>query len=113
MKTTQWIAALSLLALSSSVLAQESADKKYAYLLGTAVPTQAAQRTIAITPNTKAVNVTGGETVQFTVGDSAFAWKFDVAMTVSSFELNAVAPAGLLAQTVRAYVATDPQYLNP
>ncbi len=81
-------------------------------LLGDPAPAPAATRTIAITPATKYVNVTGGDIVKFTVGDKSFTWAFNGAISVSSFELNLVAPPGMLDHTVTAYVAPDPRYIG-
>jgi len=69
-----------------------------------------AVRTIVILPETKWVNVQGGDTVAFVVGGRTFAWSFDGA--VRSFDLRAVAPPGLLDHSVIAYVAPDPKYLR-
>jgi hypothetical protein len=79
-------------------------------LLGDPAPPSAATHTIAIKPDTRWVNVTGGDTVRFVVGDKAFAWNFTVAPTVSSFALNQVAPPGVLGREVVVYVAPDPRY---
>lgn len=80
--------------------------------LGDAAPLAAATKTMAIRPDTKWVNVTGGDTVKFVVGDKAFAWAFNVASTVRSFDLRRVAPTGMLDHQVEAYVAPDPRYLG-
>lgn len=90
--------------------ASRSPDNPRLDLLGDPSPLAAATQTIVITPETKWVNVTGGETVKFIVGDQAFAWNFGVAQSVSSFPLNQVAPAGLMNRKVMAYVAPDPRY---
>jgi hypothetical protein len=79
-------------------------------LLGDPVPPYAAMRSVAITPDTRWVNVTGGETVKFIVDDKTFAWSFNVAQTVSSFALNQVAPPGVLGKEVMVYVDPDPRY---
>ena len=92
--------------------AQDQVPSKHLDLLGDPASVSAAQRTIVITPETKYVNVTGGEVVKFVVGEQSFAWHFDVAMTVSAFELNQVAPTGLLAQKVVTYITPDPMYRN-
>ncbi|RJG24130.1 CzcE family metal-binding protein [Massilia cavernae] len=81
-------------------------------LLGDPAPTAAATQAIVITPETRWVNVTGGETVKFIVGDKEFAWNFTVAPSISSFALNRVAPAGIMTRNVVAYVAPDPHYLG-
>ncbi len=65
-------------------------------------------RTIAISPDTKFVNVTGGETVRFQVGARSFVWTFNG--TRSSFDLARVAPAALLDHKVTTYVADDPMH---
>jgi hypothetical protein len=81
-------------------------------LLGDPAPDTAAERTIRITPDTKYVNVDGGQVVRFDVGGRTFTWNFDTAQTVTSFDLNRVAPPGLLDHVVRAYVAPNPLYSN-
>lgn len=81
-----------------------------AKLLGDPAPATVAARTIVIRPNTKSVNVVGGETVRFKVDGKSFAWSFNVPETVTSFDLNRVAPADMLDHKVKVYVATDPKY---
>ncbi len=81
-------------------------------LYGQSAPTSAAERTLVITPTTKYVNVEGGQIVKFVVGDKEFAWNFNNASTVRSFDLNDVAPSGVLSHVVRAYVAPDPKYIG-
>lgn len=81
-------------------------------LLGDPAPTASATKTIVIEPGTKWVNVTGGDIVNFVVGEKSFAWAFNVARGVSSFELNRVAPPNMLDHRVDAYVAPDPRYLG-
>lgn len=81
-------------------------------LYGYPQPPSAYGREIVITPDTRHVNVTGGETIRFIVGDKIFAWNFFVARTVSNFDLNAVAPPGVLDHPVRVYVAPDPRYIG-
>ena len=80
-------------------------------LLGDAALPASATRTIAIYPDTRYVNVTGGEIVKFIVGNQSFAWNFNG--RPSSFDLNAVAPPGVLDHGVKAYVAPNPLYMNP
>jgi hypothetical protein len=79
---------------------------------GDPAPLSAATQTIVITPATKWVNVTGGDTVKFVAGNKAFAWNFDVGSGTPSFELNKVAPPGMLDHKVVAYVAPDPKYIG-
>lgn len=80
--------------------------------LGNAAPPAEATRTIVITPDTRWVNVTGGETVTFIVGDKSFAWTFNVASNVFTFDLNRIAPPGVLDRPVKVYVAPDPRYIG-
>jgi hypothetical protein len=79
-------------------------------LLGSPAAVGTGVRTLTITPQTKHVNVTGGEIIDFKVGDKAFAWHFFVATTVSAFDLKRVAPPGVMDHSVIAYVAPDPRY---
>lgn len=79
-------------------------------LLGDPIPLTAAERTIEILPETKWVNVVGGENIKFVVGDQSFAWSFNVASSVSSFDLQRVAPPGMLDRPMIAYIETDPKY---
>jgi hypothetical protein len=79
-------------------------------LLGNPAAVGTGEKTIVITPQTRHVNVTGGEIIDFKVGDKAFAWHFFVASTVSAFDLQRVAPPGMLNHSVIAYVAPDPRY---
>ena len=81
-------------------------------LIGEPAPLSAANRTIVIQPNTKWVNVTGGEVVKFVVGNNAFAWNLDGADHAGGFDLNQIAPRGILSQRVRAYLAPDPTYID-
>jgi hypothetical protein len=81
-------------------------------LLGDPAPVAAATRTIVIEPDTRWVNVTGGDIVKFVAGDKTFAWNFDVSSAISSFDLNRVAPPGTLNHQVTAYVAPDPRYIG-
>ena len=81
-------------------------------LLGDPAPVSAATRTIVISPTTKYVNVTGGETVRFVAGDKSFAWNFDGEEYAPAFELNLTAPPGVLDHKVMAYVAPNPLYMG-
>ncbi|MFC3458047.1 MULTISPECIES: CzcE family metal-binding protein [Massilia] len=79
-------------------------------LVGTPVPQTAATRTVVITPETRYVNVVGGDVVRFERGDRAFGWSFDVSPIVAVFALNQVAPPGMLDHEVLVYVEPDPRY---
>jgi hypothetical protein len=81
-------------------------------LLGESVPATSAGRTISITPDTTYVNVQGGQTVNFDVGGKTFTWDFDGPDSVAAFDLNRVAPPGLIDHPVTAYVAPNPLYMG-
>jgi hypothetical protein len=68
-----------------------------------------ANRTIAIRPDTKWVNAEGGETLNFATPTGTFAWHF-FAIVPRQFELDFVAPAGMLDHQVVAFIETDPLY---
>jgi len=80
--------------------------------LGKAVPDQsAADRVVVITDATRYVNVSGGQTVRFVVGNRSFTWSFGAGIAhVTPFDLQQIAPQGVLTHRVTAYVADDPLY---
>lgn len=80
-------------------------------LLGMPVIDQsAALSTVIITPDTRWVNITSGDTVRFIAGDQVFAWNFQVSPNVATFDLNQVAPPGVLARRIPVYVTPNPLY---
>ena len=95
-----------------------SASSQSSNSLGEAVPLRATQRTILIDAKTKYVNVTAHETVKFLANGSAFAITFNgspattFAFVPSVFDLNQLAPAGVLNHKVTVYVAPDPLYMS-
>jgi hypothetical protein len=77
-------------------------------LIGRPASPAEATRSIIVTPNTRFVNVSYGEVVDFkTPNGQEFAVRFDVAQNVSSFDLQRVAPAGALDHQVTVYVASN------
>jgi hypothetical protein len=78
-------------------------------LLGTPVPTTAAERRIEIDPATRWANVKQGESVLFVLGAQSFGWRFDG--LPRSFNLQRVAPAGTLDRPLTVYVTpkVDPR----
>lgn len=83
-------------------------------LRGSAAPQQArADQVIVVTAATRHVNVTGGSTVRFVVGDRAFTWNFQNGSAhVIPFDLARIAPPGLLDHRVTTYVSDNPLYQN-
>jgi hypothetical protein len=82
------------------------------WLVGEPAPQSAPTRTIRITPDTRWVNVTGGEVIRFVVGDQAFTVSFDVPLIDGDFDLAQIAPRGALRHPVRGYLARNPLYID-
>jgi len=106
------LTAMTLAAASTAALAgAQPADFR-----GNAAPAQAAaaaDQVIVITDATRHVNVTGGSTVRFVVGGQSFNWCFQNGSAhVLPFDLQQIAPQGLLTHSVTAYVSDNPLY-NP
>ncbi len=79
--------------------------------LGSPIHDASAGRTITLDAGTKWVNVTGGETVKFVAGGKSFSWNFDTYGTAPVFDLDRIAPEGMLSgRTLKVYVAPDPAY---
>jgi hypothetical protein len=83
--------------------------------LGSAALANAAvDQVVVITDATRHVNVTAGSTVRFVVGDQSFTWTFQTGTAhVTPFDLESIAPQGLLKHPVTTYVADGMPYLNP
>lgn len=77
---------------------------------GASTNARTTMRTIVLTPTTRWIDVTSGETVRFVTGEQAFAWQFQVSPNVATFALNQVAPPGWLSHTILVYVAPNPLY---
>jgi hypothetical protein len=116
MKTKSISPAILSIALTSALTAAGvtacATRTSYVDLYGDPAAPSAAQRTIVIGPDTRSVNVEGGEVIRFVAGDKEFGWNFLVAGNVGTFRLNEVAPPGVLDHEVRAYVAPDPRYIG-
>jgi hypothetical protein len=112
MKTGRIFPASISLAFALTVLGACATRTSYVDLYGDPAPSSAATRTIVIQPNTRHVNVEGGEVIRFVAGDKEFAWNFFVARGVSNFRLNEVAPPGVLDHEVQVYVSLDPRYIG-
>jgi hypothetical protein len=103
-----WIAAASIAVALTACASRTS----YTDLYGTPAPSNAADLTMAIGPNTKYINVEGGKIVRFIVAGQSFAWHFMLARSIDHFDLKEVAPAGMLDHSVIAYVTADPRYIG-
>lgn len=86
--------------------------------MGQVVPLSGTMRTILIDAKTRYVNVTAHETVKFVANGNAFAINFSAssattfAFVPSVFDLNQLAPPGLLNHRVTVYVAPDPLQIS-
>jgi len=99
--------------LSSSAMAMSGDANTRGDLYGDPAPTSAATRIVYIAPDTRNVNINGGETVAFVEGGKSFAWHFDGPTQGYAFDLKKVAPEGMLEHKVQAYVDADPNYGSP
>lgn len=98
-------------AASNSALA--SWNEQPLSLLGDPAPAQGyANEVVEVTNQTHHVNVTGGSTVRFVVDGHAFSWTFDNSGHVFPFDLERIAPKGLLHHEVDVYVSDNPLYEN-
>jgi hypothetical protein len=88
--------------------AAQAMPKPFSPLDAGTLVTGAAGRSIEIGANTRAINVTNGETVTFTVGDKRFTYAFDAWSSITSIDLSAIAPKDLSVPQVRVYIAANP-----
>lgn len=81
---------------------------------GNAVSNQSpVDQVIVVSDATRHVNVTGGSTVRFVVGNQTFTWNFqNGTANVIPFDLQQIAPKGALNHAVTTYVADNPLYHN-
>jgi len=70
-----------------------------------AIITAVADRTIAITDETKWVNVNHFEVIRFVSNGREFAWYFDGVAQPRPFDLTQIAPAGFVGHSVTVYVS--------
>jgi hypothetical protein len=91
---------------------QAAAVEQPLSFLGSAAPASAAvDRVIVLTDATRHVNVDGGSTVRFVVGDRSFVWTFQNGnVHLIPFDLARIAPEGLLKRPVRTYVSDNLLY---
>src|SRR5258707_12961446 len=88
------------LPLSAASLAA-TASVTQADMFGNPAQTSAAQRTVVIDAKTRWVTVERGDVVKFVANGQEFAWAFNG--LASSFDLNRVAPTGVLDRNLKAY----------
>lgn len=88
--------------------ASSSPMKNTVDIYGSAVPVAAATRQIALTPDTKWINVTRGESVNFVAGGKSFTWNFYTLRSEANFDLSEIAPKDINLKQIRVYVAKKP-----
>jgi hypothetical protein len=93
-------------ALSLNATAADLGPKIY----GMAAPATTAARSIAITPDTRFVNVINGETITFRINGQTFTWTFQLYQQEGALALSAILPKELHADGVTVYVAPDSSY---
>jgi hypothetical protein len=79
-------------------------------IFGAPAAASAAQRTVDVTPDTKQISVTNGETVQFNVDGKSFTWHFDLYHDDGVVDLATLAPQDFKAGGVKVVVAENPLY---
>jgi len=75
---------------------------------GMLVTNTTGDRSLAIGPDTRYVNVTNGETITFTLNGASFTYAFDAWNTIGVVDLSAIAPRDLKVPQVRVYIAPNP-----
>jgi hypothetical protein len=103
------LVSISLLAAAASMNAQAKGTTASSSDYGSVAPSDAAERVIVLTPSTKWINVTNGETVSFIENGKKFTWDFNSYDSVS-LKLSTIAPKELGYPNVRVYVAPNPLY---
>jgi hypothetical protein len=115
MKTQQkWVLTF-VLAMSAATVAggaQAASNSDLANRYGEAVPDIGAVRHIALTPDSKSINVNNGDTVKFTENGQSFEWHFDTLKDRDNFDIAAIAPKDMHLEGVRVYVEANPLYRN-
>ncbi|HEY1149882.1 MAG TPA: CzcE family metal-binding protein [Pseudoduganella sp.] len=100
-------AALLIAATAGSAFAQGPKGNPADY--GSPVAAGATARKVDLQSGAHYVNVTNGETVEFTNGSDSVIWHFDTFPGQNEVDLQAIAPQ-LNAQGVRVYVQDNPLY---
>ena len=109
MKLTKTLTSLALAASAFSLNAHAGVFDVTAKIYGRPAAASAAQQTIVVTPETRKIHVTNGETVKFEVNGQAYTWKFDLYHQEGVLDLTTILPESH-AEGVKVYVAEDPLY---
>jgi hypothetical protein len=90
--------------------AANAASRGDAAAYGQPVSSNSADRVIELTPQTRFVNVTNGETVTFEQGGQRFTWHVDTYNYVTAFALTNISPKTMNVNGVEIYVAPSEYY---
>jgi hypothetical protein len=103
------LTAITLAAASTAFAGVTQADVR-----GSAAPAQSSvDQVVVVTDATRHVNVSGGSTVRFVVGERSFTWTFqNGTANVVPFDLQLIAPQGVLTHPVTTYVSDSAPYHN-
>jgi hypothetical protein len=107
MKRTLFLSAI--LSLLLAGCADMRAPSERTDFWGSPAPAAAATKTIVVGPETRHVNLIGGDIVRFVVGDKSFTWSFDGAYFPAAVDISKVSN-GLLSRPLMAYVESNPMY---
>lgn len=109
MKITKTLTAIALAASAFAMNAHAGIFDVTPKIYGHEAAASMSQRTIVVTPETKKVHVTNGETIKFEVNGQAYTWKFDLYHQEGVVDLSLILPESH-ADGVKVYVAEDPLY---
>lgn len=96
--------------LANAAMAFDRTGTNAAY--GTVTPDSSVGRMITVSPTSKYINVTNGETVSISANGKTFSWQVRTFPHETAFDLSKVAPQGVAVPDVKVYVAPDPRYLG-
>jgi hypothetical protein len=98
--------------LIASTLAMGTAAAGAAIDFGSIVSGHPGYRVISVTPQTRSINVTNGETVTIASGSKTFSWHVDTFPREGQFKLSDVAPGEADLEKIKVYVSPNPTYFG-
>jgi hypothetical protein len=103
----RFLISIALVAASAAGAARAAGPDGTAADFGAPAASGTAQKRIVIAADTKSVNVTDGEVVEFVLGERSYLWHFQTYSNVNTLALNQIIPA---ANGVKVYVSRNPLY---
>src|SRR4051812_12161726 len=101
------IHALILVLASAVATAAHAASLDDPATYGESSPSTTVARIINLTPETRFINVSNGETITFNKGTESFTWHVDTYSNISKFSLAKIAPKDFQLGDIDVYVAPD------